>query len=180
MTIRKSTLRISTRMACAVLASAFFVATPIVATFAPAQAQQQGAVSVEFRGALEPYGRWERHSRWGEVWVPAKVSRDWRPYTVGRWVYSNDWGWYWVSDEEEADWAGPFITAAGYPIVSWVGRGFPARSGARVSSSGGAAVSELGGPHCRRMISWSTIETSRMCGYSAGRAISSPLRGSPP
>ena len=104
MTIRKSTLRISTRMASAVLASAFFVATPIVATFAPAQAQQQGAVSVEFRGALELYGRWERHSRWGEVWVPAKVSRDWRPYTVGRWVYSNDWGWYWVSDEEEADW----------------------------------------------------------------------------
>ncbi len=130
MTIRKSTLRISTRMACAVLASAFFVATPIVATFAPAQAQQESAVSVEFRGALEPYGRWERHSRWGEVWVPAKVSRDWRPYTVGRWVYSNDWGWYWVSDEEEADWAGwPFITAAGYPIVNWAGRGFPAISG---------------------------------------------------
>ena len=58
----------------------------------------------EFRTALEPHGRWQRHSRWGEVWIPANRSRDWRPYTVGRWVYNEDWGWYWVEDQEEAEW----------------------------------------------------------------------------
>jgi hypothetical protein len=87
----------------AVLAIALFTAAPIIAgAFAPAQAQAR--VSVGFRPALEPYGRWERHARWGEVWLPANRSRDWRPYTVGRWVYSNDWGWYWAEDQEEAAW----------------------------------------------------------------------------
>ncbi len=57
-------------------------------------------VSVEFHEALAPYGRWQRHPRWGAVWVPARVERDWRPYTQGRWVYTEDWGWYWDSDEE--------------------------------------------------------------------------------
>jgi hypothetical protein len=110
----------------------FFVTAPMVAaTFAPAQAQrsqkqpgsqqmqrehaspqgqQRGAPqsrvhsAAEFRTALEPYGRWQRHARWGEVWIPANRSRDWRPYTVGRWVYTDDWGWYWISDESEARW----------------------------------------------------------------------------
>jgi hypothetical protein len=41
---------------------------------------------------------------WGEVWIPTKVARDWRPYTVGRWVYTDDWGWYWVSDQAEDNW----------------------------------------------------------------------------
>ena len=64
----------------------------------------QGPVKAEFRAALEPYGRWQRHARWGEVWTPADRPRDWRPYTVGHWAYTNDWGWYWVSDEPEARW----------------------------------------------------------------------------
>ena len=64
----------------------------------------QGAVKAEFRAALEPYGRWQRHARWGEVWTPADRPRDWRPYTVGQWAYTDDWGWYWVSDEPEARW----------------------------------------------------------------------------
>jgi Family of unknown function (DUF6600) len=63
-----------------------------------------GPVKAEFRAALEPYGRWQRHARWGEVWTPADRPRDWRPYTVGRWAYTDDWGWYWVSDEPEARW----------------------------------------------------------------------------
>jgi hypothetical protein len=104
MTTRSSVFRISARMPGAVLASALCIAAPMVAvTSAPTQAQQV-SVSAEFRTALEPHGRWERHSRWGEVWVPEKVRRDWRPYTVGRWVYSDEWGWYWDSDREEADW----------------------------------------------------------------------------
>jgi hypothetical protein len=61
-------------------------------------------VKAEFRAALEPYGRWQRHARWGEVWTPSNKSRDWRPYTAGRWIYADDWGWYWDSDETEARW----------------------------------------------------------------------------
>ena len=66
----------------------------------PAYAQ----VSAEFQAALEPYGEWRRHPRWGEVWVPDDRPRDWRPYTYGHWVYTDEWGWYWASDDEEADW----------------------------------------------------------------------------
>jgi hypothetical protein len=63
-------------------------------------AHAQATVSVEFRTALDPYGRWVNHPRWGEVWVPADVDRDWRPYLNGRWEYTDEWGWYWVSDED--------------------------------------------------------------------------------
>ena len=73
--------------------------------FAPAaQAQQRVTVREEFRVALEPHGRFERHERFGEVWRPNRVARDWRPYTVGRWVYTDDWGWYWNADQSESDW----------------------------------------------------------------------------
>lgn len=67
-------------------------------------AAQTVSLSVEFRTALEPYGSFRRIARWGDVWVPAHVSREWRPYTVGHWVYSDDYGWYWVSDRDEAPW----------------------------------------------------------------------------
>ena len=61
-------------------------------------------VALDFRTALEPYGTWHRNRRFGEVWVPANLSRSWRPYTVGHWVYTDDYGWYWVADDQEADW----------------------------------------------------------------------------
>ena len=99
--------------AALLLAAALPLAAP---TVAEAQRQQgpshmqrempaaQGPVKAEFRAALEPYGRWQRHARWGEVWTPADRPRDWRPYTVGHWAYTDDWGWYWVSNEPEARW----------------------------------------------------------------------------
>jgi hypothetical protein len=71
---------------------------------AGAPALAQASVSVDFRTALQPYGRWEHHSRWGDVWVPENRPRGWRPYTVGRWAYTDDWGWYWASDEAEDAW----------------------------------------------------------------------------
>ena len=71
---------------------------------ASAQAQAQAPQSIEFRSAHEPYGQWRQHWRWGEVWVPARRARDWRPYQNGRWVYTDDWGWYWVSDQTEDEW----------------------------------------------------------------------------
>jgi hypothetical protein len=76
-------------------------ATPVVmGALTPAQAQ----TTTEFRAALDPYGAWVRHPRWGAVWVPDDVSPDWRPYTYGHWIYTDEWGWYWVSDEQEEDW----------------------------------------------------------------------------
>jgi hypothetical protein len=67
-------------------------------------AAQAVSLSVEFRTALERYGAWQHHPRWGEVWIPSQVARDWQPYTVGHWVYSQDYGWYWAPDDQEADW----------------------------------------------------------------------------
>jgi len=91
------------RVLSALVIAACFAFAPIIAgAFAPAQAQVQARA--EFRSALAPYGRWERHSRWGEVWSPADRNRDWRPYTAGRWVYTNDWGWYWAADQAEEQW----------------------------------------------------------------------------
>ena len=69
---------------------------PLIST-----AQAQGiALDVQFRTALAPHGRWQRHDRWGEVWTPSRRDRDWRPYTAGHWVYTDEWGWYWDSDED--------------------------------------------------------------------------------
>jgi hypothetical protein len=69
-----------------------------------AAAQTRASVVADFRLALGPYGSWRHHAKFGDVWVPANRSRNWRPYTVGHWVYSDDYGWYWVEDTQEADW----------------------------------------------------------------------------
>jgi len=79
---------------CAISAAA--LSAPIVlGTTMVAQAQ----VPAEFQSALEPYGEWLRHPRWGMVWVPADRPPGWRPYTEGHWVYTDEWGWYWISDD---------------------------------------------------------------------------------
>lgn len=67
-----------------------------------AQAQPAVRISaeVDFREALAPHGRWVTHQRWGDVWIPRRTERDWRPYTSGRWVYTEEWGWYWAAAEE--------------------------------------------------------------------------------
>jgi hypothetical protein len=75
-------------------------ASLVTGALMPAQAQ----VSAEFQAALDPYGEWRQHPRWGDVWVPDQRPAGWRPYTLGHWVYTDDWGWFWVSDDDEADW----------------------------------------------------------------------------
>jgi hypothetical protein len=80
------------------------IAIPLTDIYVIPAAAQAASVSVEFRTALEPYGAWQHHRRWGEVWIPSRVGRDWKPYTVGHWVYSQDYGWYWAPDDQEADW----------------------------------------------------------------------------
>jgi uncharacterized protein DUF6600 len=87
-------------IACVAIAVGALSASVTIAALTPAHAQ----VSAEFQSALEPYGSWQPHPRFGEVWVPYDLPQGWRPYTYGRWVYTEEWGWYWVSDEEEADW----------------------------------------------------------------------------
>src|SRR5215510_861991 len=84
--------------------SALFVAGAPLAGVAVTPAHAQASISVEFRTALQDHGRWQRHSRWGDVWVPGNLARDWRPYTNGHWVYTDDWGWYWVEADAEASW----------------------------------------------------------------------------
>ena len=77
------------------------VSAPIVfGALTPAAAQ----ISDDAQIALEQYGTWRPHPRFGEVWVPNGVPADWRPYEYGHWVYTDEWGWYWVSDDVEADW----------------------------------------------------------------------------
>lgn len=101
--VRTVTTRLLGSTALVVGVVAALVALP-AAVATPVAAQERVEVSVEFRDALTPHGKWQRHSRWGEVWVPANVGRDWRPYTRGRWVYTDDYGWYWTAADEEAAW----------------------------------------------------------------------------
>jgi hypothetical protein len=93
------------RAAIAMLTGAVFecgaVSTPIViGVLTPAGAQ----ISEDSQIALEQYGSWRPHPRFGEVWVPHGVPPDWRPYEYGKWVYTDECGWYWVSDDVEANW----------------------------------------------------------------------------
>ena len=90
------------RAILAITTSAAIVFGVLVAPIALAPAQAQ--ISEDAQIALEEYGTWRPHPRFGEVWVPAGIPPDWRPYEYGHWVYTDDWGWYWVSDDVEANW----------------------------------------------------------------------------
>jgi hypothetical protein len=92
-------VRLLTSAAVAVLV---FGLPAVVSRVSPAQAQGI-SISVEFHDALEPYGHWRRHSRWGEVWIPNR-PRGWQPYRNGHWVYTDEWGWYWVANRDEGNW----------------------------------------------------------------------------
>ena len=63
------------------------------------QAQRGGAVSFQyFYNELSPYGNWTSHPRYGSVWTPYDVGRNFQPYgTDGRWVMT-EFGNTWVSD----------------------------------------------------------------------------------
>ncbi len=52
-----------------------------------------------FYQTLAPHGEWLELDHNSYVWRPARVGRNWSPYSEGRWVWSND-GWYWDSYEE--------------------------------------------------------------------------------
>lgn len=58
----------------------------------------RGGVSIQvFYNTLRPYGRWMKHSSYGDIWIP-RVGRNFHPYaTNGYWVMTN-YGNTWVSD----------------------------------------------------------------------------------
>ena len=88
----------------AVLTSLALAGAGMIVPVNPAATPASAQISAEFQEALAPYGHWERHPRWGKVWIPDDTPPDWRPYTYGHWVYTDEWGWYWISDPEEEDW----------------------------------------------------------------------------
>ena len=82
MRVRQKTIRallIAGVAACA-------IAAPVVNIYVVPAAAQPATLSVEFGTALEPYGTWQHHQCWGEVWIPSRVAREWKPCTVGHWV----------------------------------------------------------------------------------------------
>jgi hypothetical protein len=88
-----------------VAAATMVLASPLVSRdWTTARAQPAALSQFDFREALEPFGRWISHRRWGEVWQPDMSQRDWRPYQAGNWIYTDEWGWYWNADDEEDDW----------------------------------------------------------------------------
>ena len=57
-------------------------------------------VSPELTGYedLDDAGTWRTDSRYGAVWTPTRVSRNWAPYRQGKWSWVEPWGWTWVDD----------------------------------------------------------------------------------
>ena len=87
----------------AAIALPAFLATSVAI---PARAQISLSIGIgfdNFHSRLAPYGRWSNNPRWGEVWHPTRVGRDFRPYYDGRWVNTREYGWMWVSDESWGD-----------------------------------------------------------------------------
>jgi hypothetical protein len=64
----------------------------------PIRAQVGVSVTIGgFHDEMAPYGRWV-DCRYGQCWVPQRVSAHWQPYTNGQWVYT-EYGWTWRSDD---------------------------------------------------------------------------------
>lgn len=47
---------------------------------------------------LDRWGEWRMTRRYGHIWVPRDVSRDWVPYSTGRWVWDPYYEWTWIDD----------------------------------------------------------------------------------
>ena len=77
--IRRAAVTIATS---AVVVFGVLSTTIVGGVVTPAAAQ----ISEDAQIALEQYGSWRPHPRYGEVWVPGSVPPDWRPYEYGQWV----------------------------------------------------------------------------------------------
>src|SRR5262245_43070983 len=96
----------SRRLQASLLAAAVALSPiPLIATTAPAAAQVNFNINIGFdyfHDELSPYGEWNYHPRWGDVWRPVRVSRDFRPYYRGYWV-NTEYGWTWETEEPFGD-----------------------------------------------------------------------------
>jgi hypothetical protein len=94
----------------------------VVATSAPAAAQDTFEVSFDtFHDQLANYGDWVYSDRWGEVWVPADVPDDFRPYdTDGYWADTYEYGWYWQSNYEWGDIPFHYGRWVNDPDIGWL------------------------------------------------------------
>ncbi|MFC7398715.1 DUF6600 domain-containing protein [Chelatococcus sp. GCM10030263] len=63
----------------------------------------QGVSADGFFDRLQPYGELVRVDTLGEVWKPADVPADWKPYSNGQWIYNEEVGWYFESKEPWAE-----------------------------------------------------------------------------
>ena len=81
------------------LAAALMGARTVVA------AENPPVVSYDsFHDRLAGAGTWHHDPRWGDVWRPNGVTRDFRPYfDRGHWVYTADYGWFWDADDPWGD-----------------------------------------------------------------------------
>jgi len=99
-------IRIANTLTGKLLATALLIgAFPMASGMGPAAAQQLG-VTVnfnDFHRQLAPYGVWYHHARWGDVWHPTRVGRDFRPYDRGHWQNTTEYGWLWVADDNWGD-----------------------------------------------------------------------------
>ena len=96
----------------------FVIAAMIGLAAQAARAQVNVDVTIGgFYDELAPYGRWVDCS-YGQCWVPARVARDWQPYSNGQWIYT-EYGWTWVSNDP---WGGNpyhYGTWASLPGYGW-------------------------------------------------------------
>jgi len=94
-------MKLSHMLASSALASLLLVSGGVLPSSISPVAAVQAAANVSFSvfyNNLGSHGDWVRlDGRY--VFVPARVGRNWRPYTVGHWVYGDNVGWTWASDE---------------------------------------------------------------------------------
>jgi Family of unknown function (DUF6600) len=96
-------MRLATTLLCSVAAATIALTVPVptanIALYPPAQAATNISISIgTFYDDLAPYGSWVYYED-DYVFVPSRIPRHWRPYTIGHWVYTREFGWLWVSDE---------------------------------------------------------------------------------
>jgi hypothetical protein len=96
-------MRLATTLLCSVTAATIALTVPVptakTALYPSAQAATNISISIgTFYDDLAPYGSWVYYED-DYVFVPSRIPRHWRPYTIGHWVYTREYGWLWVSDE---------------------------------------------------------------------------------
>ena len=154
--------------ACTVIAIGALTASVMIAALTPAHAQ----VSAEFQSALEPYGSWQPHPRFGEVWVPTICRLDGVP------TRTDDGS----TPKSGAGTGSPMRkrpTGVGWPSTMAVGRttggsagsGFRVMNGVRPGSIGAGVMTMSAGRRCRLMRSSTNMTMIRPTGFSCRRAI---------